>query len=73
MSPEQLRDEASASEAAAAKMSPGPDRDWLMAKAETLRHEAERLEQRLDVRADLLSPNPPPASPAHPRGGGDPG
>ena len=61
MTPETLRDEADASEAAAGKLADGPERDWLMAKARALRHEADRLEQRLDVRADLLSPPDPEA------------
>jgi len=57
MTPEDLRDEASAAEAAAGKLAPGPDRDWLLAKAEALRHEADRLERRLTTRARLLRPD----------------
>lgn len=57
MTPEDLRDEASAAEAAAAGLAPGAERDWLLAKAEALRHEAERLERRLTTRARLLRPD----------------
>lgn len=56
MTPEELRDEASASEAAALKLPEGPEREWLLAKAEALLHEAERIEKRLDLRPDLLDP-----------------
>jgi len=61
VTPEELRQEADASEAAARTLAEGPQRDWLLAKAEALRHEALRLEQRLDVRADRLSPRDPEA------------
>jgi len=37
-------------------VAPGPERDWLNAKAETLRHEADRLEHRLGARTDWLDP-----------------
>jgi hypothetical protein len=56
VTPDQLRNEAGAAEAQAKRFGPGPDRDWLTAKAETLRRAAERLEHRLDARADLLRP-----------------
>ncbi|HSV03004.1 MAG TPA: hypothetical protein VLI41_07325 [Phenylobacterium sp.] len=57
MTPQALRDEANAAETAAARLAPGPQREWLLAKAEALRHEAERMEQRLSTRARLLRPD----------------
>ena len=58
MTPEDLRDEAAAAEAAAGQLPPGAERDWHLAKAKTLLHEADRVEHRLDLKADLLSPKP---------------
>jgi hypothetical protein len=64
VTPEQLRDEASAAKAQANLLGPGPDRDWLNAKAAALRREADRRERRLDARADRLDPpaSPPPSA-----------
>ena len=46
MTPEKLRSEADSAEAMARGARRRADRDWLMAKATALRHEAERIEQR---------------------------
>jgi hypothetical protein len=46
VTPEELRKEASAAEFMARLVSYGRDKEWLVAKAAALRHEADRLEER---------------------------
>lgn len=56
MTPADLRKEASETEAMARLVSYGRDKQWLMAKAAELRHQADRLESRSFAPVERESP-----------------